>query len=143
MHENEVTKEVTTQGATTNISQKLKDFLNKKSNESKIKIKKLKRKRTAYKIIFITTASSSVVISCILASISSLTLPPAVVPILSITGGVLTGISAKFNIEDRKTKINKEIERLSKIETRLDYVASCNGNLTPQQYQQIISEFIQ
>ena len=123
------------------ISEKLKDFLNKKSTESKLKIKKLKRKRTVYKILFITSASSSIIISVVLASISSLTLPPIVVPILSITGGVLTGLSAKFNFQDKKGQLNKEIERLSKIESKLDYVVSCNGNLTEEEFKQIIREF--
>src|SRR5690349_12262655 len=113
MPENTASDQNHTEG---NISQKLKEFLNKKSDESKIKIKKLKRKRTVYKALFITSAGSSIVISVVLASISSLTLPPIVVPILSIAGGGLTGISAKFNFQDKKEKLNKEIERLSKIE---------------------------
>lgn len=124
------------------LSEKVKEFLNKKLDESKIKIKKLKRKRTIYKTLFITSAGSSIVISVILASISSLTVPPIVIPILSIAGGVLTGMSAKFNFQDKKEKLHKEIERLSKIQSRLDYVVSCNGDLTKEHYEQIMLEFI-
>src|SRR5215475_14197157 len=90
-----------------NISDKLKEFLNKKLNESRIEIKKLKRKRKIYKTLFITSAGSSIVISVVLASISSLTIPPLRVPILSITSGVLTGLSAKFNFQDKKENLNR------------------------------------
>lgn len=124
-----------------NISDKVKQFLTKKLSDSKIKIKKLKRNRNIYKILFITTASSSIVISVILASISTLTVPPVVIPILSITSGILTGLSTKFGFQDKKEKLNREIQRLNKIQSTLDYVISCNGDLTKEKFQQIISEF--
>ena len=124
-----------------NISEKVKQFLTRKLNESNNKIKKLKRKRTIYKILFITTASSSIIISVVLASISSLTVPPIVIPILSITSGVLTVISAKFGFESKKERLNKEILKLNKIQNTLDYVISCNGDLTDEQFKQIVSEF--
>ncbi len=123
------------------LTNKLKDFLTKKLNESNVKIKKLKRKRTVYKTLFMTTAGSSIVISVVLASVSSLTVPPLVIPILSISSGVLTGLSAKFGFQDKKEKLNIEIKKLNKIQNTLDYVISCNGDLTKEQFQQIISEF--
>ena len=124
-----------------NISEKVKQFLTRKLSESNNKIKKLKRKRTIYKILFITTASSSIIISVVLASVSSLTVPPIVIPILAITIGVLTGISAKFGFESKKERLNKEILKLNKIQNTLDYVISCNGDLTDEQFQQIVLEF--
>ena len=124
-----------------NISEKVKQFLTKKLSESNNKITKLKQKRNIYKTLFITTASSSIVISVVLASVSSLTVPPIVIPILSVTSGVLTGISAKFGFQDKKEKLNKEIRELNKLQSTLDYVISCNGDLTAEKFQQIISEF--
>ena len=126
-----------------NFSKKLREFLNKKLNESKTKIKKLKRKRAIYNTLFITSAGSSIVISVMLASISSLTLPPVVVPVLSITSGILTGLSAKFNIQDKTEKLKKEIKSLNRIQSTLDYIVSCNGDLTKDKYKEIMSEFIQ
>ena len=73
----------------------------------KYKIKKLKRKRIIYKTLFITTAGGSIVISVVLASVSSLTIPPIVIPILSIASGVLTGLSAKFGFQEQKRKIKQ------------------------------------
>ena len=123
------------------LSNKVNEFLTKKLNESNYKIKKLKRKRTIYKILFITTASSSIVISVVLATVSSLTIPPIVIPILSITSGILTGISAKFGFESKKERLTKEILKLNKIQNTLDYVISCNGDLTKEKFKQIVSEF--
>jgi hypothetical protein len=123
------------------ISERLKEFLTRKLNESHCKIKKLKKKRTVYKVIFVTTAGSSIVISVVLASISALALPPIVIPILSITSGILTGLSAKFSFQDKQEIHNREIRRLNKLQNTLDYVISCNGDLTAEKFQQIISEF--
>ena len=124
-----------------NISEKVKEFLTRKLTESRQKVKKLKRKRTIYNILFITTAGSSIVISVVLAGISTVTMPPVIVLILSISSGILTGISAKFGFQDKKEKLNKEILKLNKIQSKLDYVISCNGDLTQKEYQEILSEF--
>jgi hypothetical protein len=123
------------------LSEKVKLFLSEKFDESKYKVKKLKRKRLVYKILFTSTAGGSIIISVVLASISSLALPPIVIPILSITTGILTGLSAKFNFQDNKDKLSKEIQRLDKLQNKINYVISCNGDLTEEQFNQIISEF--
>ena len=81
---------------------KLKEFLGRKLNESQAKIKKLGRKRKITKSLNIITTVSSMVISSVSASISML---------------------------------------LDKIQSKLDYVISCNGNLSSGAYQEIISEF--
>ena len=123
------------------LSQKAKDFLTKLLIKEQKKIKKLKRKRIIYKTLFITTAGTSIAISVVVASISALTLPPAVIPTLTITSGVLTGLSAKFGFEDNAYKLKKEIEKLNKIQKELDRVISCNGSLTDEIYMQIVKEF--
>ena len=123
------------------LKENVKEFLTRKLNKSQYKIKKLKRKRLIYKILFITTAATSITISVILASISSLTLPPVIIPVLSITIGVLTGISVKFGFEDNKEQISKEISMLEKLQNKIDYVVSCNGNLSEEEYDKILKEF--
>jgi hypothetical protein len=77
----------------------------------------------------------------VLAAISTITAPPVVVLILSISSGILTGISAKFGFQDKKEKLNKEITKLNKIQSKLDYVISCNGDLTQEEYKDILREF--
>jgi hypothetical protein len=123
------------------LSTKINEFLNRRLMESQLSIKKLKRKRTVYKILFITTTGSSIIIAVTLAGISALTVPPMVIPILSITSGILTGLSAKFGFQDKKEQLNKEIRNLHKIQNTFDYVISCNGDMTKQKFQEIISEF--
>ena len=118
-----------------NISEKVKEFLTRKLTESRKKVKKLKRKRTIYNILFITTAGSSIVISVVLAGISTVTMPLVVMLILSMSSGILTGLSATFGFQDEKEKINKEIMKLNKIQSKLDYVISCNGHLTQKEYK--------
>ena len=81
------------------------------------------------------------VISSITASVSLLVIPPLAVTILSISSAILTGISARFNFQDKTIMLTKEIEKLSKLQNKLDYVVSCNGDLTQEEYKQIISEF--
>ena len=68
-------------------------------------------------------------------------MPPIVIPILSITSGILTGLSAKFSFQDKKEKLTREIKKHNKIQNSLDYVISCNGDLTIEKFQEIRSEF--
>ena len=89
------------------LSNELKEYLTTRLTKSEHQIKKLKRKRKVYKLLFIITTSASIIICVILASVSSLTIPPTVVPILSIASGVLTGLGAKLRFEDKKDKIKK------------------------------------
>ena len=124
-----------------NISDQVKEFLIRKLSESKALIKKLKRKRNINKTIMYTSTILSIVISAITASVSLLVIPPLVIAILSVTSAILTGISARFNFQDKTIKISREIERLNKLQAKLDYVVSCNGDLTKEEYQEIIKEF--
>ena len=36
---------------------------------------------------------------------------------------------------------SKEIDRLNKLQAKLDYVISCNGDLTTEEYREILKEF--
>ena len=122
------------------MTSKLKEFLGRKLDKSNIKIKKLKRANKRYKIIYKITTFLSIVISSVLASFT-LTIPPLAISILAASSAALTGISIKFNFQDRALMLKQEIDVLDKIQSKLDYVISCNGNLTSETYQQIISEF--
>ena len=123
------------------ISDKIKDYLERKLNESKIKIKKLKRKRKINKVLIITTVGSSLIISAVIATMSVSIIPPVAITILSMTSMILTGVNARINFQDRQIQITREIEKLDKIQEKIDYVVSCNGDLTKEEYQQIRNEF--
>src|SRR6266536_854425 len=123
------------------MADKVKEFLERKLNESQIKVKKLKRNRKIIKILYVGTTVTSILISTVLASISALSVPPMVIIVLAITSGFLTGIGAKFNFHDKRIIINREINQLNKIQSKLDYVIHCNGNLTAEKCEQIILDF--
>ena len=123
------------------ITDKAKEFLGRKLLDSRAKIIKLKRKRKITKAICIITAVSSIVISSVSVAISLLTIPPLVITVLSITSVILTGINAKFNFQDMEVALNREIDKLHKIQSKLDYVISCNGDLTQQEYLEILRGF--
>jgi len=124
------------------LTNKAKEYLIRKLDESRNKISKLKRKRKVVKILYYSSIILSVTLSAIISALAGLTsMSVYIIPILSILSGILTALSAKFNLENKKIEINKTIEKLHKIQEKLDYVISCNGNFTDEDFQQIISEF--
>jgi len=124
------------------ISEKIKTFLGRKLTESKTRINKLKRRRKFIKILYFTSVILSITTSAVVASLTSFTgVPIIAITILSTFSGVLTGLSAKFNLQNKKIEINKLIENLSKLQAMIDFVISCNGHLTQDEYKQILLDF--
>ena len=124
------------------ISEKVKAFLGRKLAESQTKLKKLKRKRKIIKISYYTLVILSVTTSGVVVSMTSFAgVPVIAITILSTFSGILTALSAKFNLENRKMEMNKLIEKLSILQAKLDYVVSCNGDLTQDEYKQILLDF--
>lgn len=127
---------------TKNLSIKLKAFLEKRLRESHKKIKKLKRRRLMLKVFVITTGCISITISVIIAGTATLVLGPAILATLTVIAGTLTGISINFNIKTKKTKLDKELHTETLLNNKLDYVISCNGDLTRDNYTSIINEVL-
>ena len=124
------------------LSNKLKQFLTRKLEEKQAAIKKLKRKSTIIKTVYYTTTIISIIISAVLAvTATAVAIPPIAIIVLSTTSGILTAISSKFNFQAKSTKLNTEIEKGTKLRNKLDYIVSCNGNLTAELYNQILLEF--
>ena len=125
-----------------NISEKIKDYLRRKLNDCRKQLIKLKRKRGMIKILYVSTVVSSIIISTVVASLTSMiTVQIVVITVLSTGSAILTGISSRFNFQSKKYEINILIDRLNKIQSKLDYVVSCNGDLTNAEYKQILNEF--
>src|SRR5579872_7156976 len=123
---------------------KLKAFLTRKLEERRSIIKNLNRKRTIIKILYYSTTILSIVISAILAAIStSLAITPITITILSITSAILTAISIKFNFKDKSNQLCRKNETINKLNSKLDYVVICNGDLSEDTRKQIQSEFMQ
>ena len=101
-----------------NISEKVKAYLQRKLDETKHKLTKLKRKRKIIKIIYISTVVSSIVISTVVASLTSvISVPIIVITVLSSGSAILTGVSSRFNFQNKKYEINLIIDRLNKIQS--------------------------
>ena len=123
-------------------SEKIKNYLNKKLHYCEQKLNKLKCKRRMIKILYIVTVLLSIITSAIVTVISTMTIVPVIViTVLSAFSAILTGISARFNFHNKKAEIKSLIEKLNKIKSKLEYVISCNGDLTDDEHQQIMKDF--
>ena len=76
------------------MSENVKDYLKKKLLECQSKLKKSKKKR---KIILVTGTVIIVLSITTSVLVASLALPVIAVTMLSISSGILTGLSVKFN----------------------------------------------
>ena len=124
------------------VSEKVKAYLHRKLNDCRKELKKLKCKRKKIKIIYISIVVSSIIILTIVASLTNvISVPIIVITELSAGSAVLTGVSSRLNFQNKKYEINLIIDRLNKLQAKLDYVISCNGDLTTAEYQQILNEF--
>ena len=124
-----------------NVSEKTREYLNNKLLECQGKLTKLKRKRRLIKTCYIITVLVSIGLSSAVSVMATLTVPIIVVTILSTCSAILTGISARFNFYNKKSEIKCLIAKLKKIKTKLEYVISCNGDLTQAEYDQILKDF--
>jgi len=125
-----------------NISEKVKQYLIRRLEDCKQELIKLKRKRKRIKILYVSTVISSIIISTVSASLTGIiSVPIIAITALSASSAILTGVSARFNFQNKKVEISNLIDRLNKIQSKLDYVISCNGDLTQKEYQEILKNF--
>ena len=125
-----------------NVSEKSKNYLNKKLDDCLQKLTKLKRKRKLNKTFYIVTVLLSIVTAAAVSVISSMTIVPVIViTILAAFSAILTGVSARFNFHDKKTEIKALIDKLNKIKAKIEFVLTCNGDLTEADYEKILTEF--
>ena len=119
-------------------SEKIKLYLTKKLSEIEIELKRTKKKK-----VIIQTIGSILIIGSMSASvlIASLAFPPQVVTSLSITSAIMSGLSIKLNFSAKSKKISKLLTKLNQLQIKLDYVVSCNGDLTEAEYQSILRDF--
>ena len=93
-------------------------------------------------MLYVSTVVSSIIISTVSVSLTSIiSVPIIVITVLSSSSAILTGVSARFNFQNKKVEINNLIDRLNKIQSKLDYVITCNGDLTQKEYQEILKDF--
>jgi hypothetical protein len=125
----------------TTVSAKVKEYLKRKMDDCEQKLFKLKRKRKVIKTFYIVTVLLAICLSSTVSVISITSVPVILVTILSTFSAILTGISSRFNFYNKKAEIKNLIEKLYKINSKLDYIVSCNGTLTQAEYEQILMNF--
>ena len=127
------------------LSDKVKLFLNKKLCASEKKITSIKRKQKLIKYLYGTSIIVSVILSSGVAAVTSLFglpfIPTILITIFSTTSAVTTTLSTKFNLKGKKEELQIMADTLNKITNKLDYVLSCNGNLSKEDYEGILKEF--
>ena len=119
-------------------TEKTELYLTKKLNGIEQKIKKTKKKKKILQIIGGVVILGSMGASVLIASLA---FPPIAVTSLSITSAILSGISMKFKLTGKGRNISKLMEKLNRLQIKLDYVISGNGDLTEAEYQSILRDF--
>ena len=122
------------------ISDKVKSFLSLKQSEYEKKIIKYKRKNRIIKSLYVTSIIISLT-SSLVVSTSMLGIPAIIITILGATGALSTSLSLKFNLKGTKNKMEKTITNLNKIKSKLEYIINCNGDLSEDEYLEILEEF--
>ena len=121
--------------------EKLKIFLQQKIQECKVIIRKRKRKNKIVKGIYISLITISMISGTIVTIFASVSISPLTIACVSGLSTLLSALSVQFNLQNKKTKLYKNIQDLNKIKDKLDYVISCNGNLSNEDCKRILDEF--
>ena len=67
--------------------------------------------------------------------------PTTLILYLTTISAITTTLSTIFNLKKKNKKLQVMRDELTKLKDPLDYVASCNGNLSESEYNQILKEF--
>ena len=106
----------------------------------------MKKKRRIVSIIYGTTIVISVTVSATTVAVSGMfalpLLPTAVITSLVAVGAISTALSTKFKLKSKKTELNNMISRLERLKQQINYVVTCNGDLTESESLDIIKEFL-
>jgi hypothetical protein len=116
-------------------------FLKNKYKECNAALKKLKRKKKIIKIVYFLIIFTILSAQATVVTISTTTVPPLVIPIISGMSGVLTGVSSAFKIKDLRTKIEKKIEEIKKIKNSIDEI-EIEGDTNWEKIKEIVNTLI-
>ena len=93
------------------------------------------------KIINIGLVTITIVGPCVVSAATPFTatlIPMFIVNGISTNAGIAAMFSSIFNLKERKEKMNKSLMKIEEIKNKLDYVVSCNGNLTIDECNKIL-----
>ena len=69
-------------------------------------------------------------------------LPAIIIASCSSVGAISTAISTKFKLKNKKEELNNMIFRLERLKQQMNYVITCNGDLTEKESNDIVKEFL-
>jgi len=101
-------------------NEKLKKFLQIKLTECQQIIDRRRRKNRLIRIIYSTSIDTTIVASSVVAVLSSVTVPPLAITCVLSIATLLSALSIKFNLKDRKNKLEKSIRELHNIKDKSD-----------------------
>jgi len=122
-------------------NEKIKKFLQLKLEECQRVIARRKSKNRLIGIIYLASIGTAIVSSSVIAILSLESVPPLAIACVSSLAALSSTLSTKFNLKDRKNKLEKSIQELHKIKDKLDYIISCNGDITEEECNRMLDEF--
>jgi len=115
-----------------NISEEVKNYLNRKLEDCEKLLNELRNKRKRIKLLYIITVLLSIITSAVLTVISAMTtVPVIVITVLAAFSAILTAIGARFNLHDKKAEINNWEFNRSRIWTNIEKFLTIVGALSP------------
>jgi len=68
-------------------------------------------------------------------------MPPVAISILTTGGALAATVSLKFNLslKGKKEELNAAICEVERIKKKIDYVVSCNGDFTENEFNEIVA----
>lgn len=120
----------------------VKEYLKLKYDECNRVLKKLKIKNKRLKIVYVLIIVFCVVSQGTITIVSSIIVPPLLVPILSGITAVLTGLSSAFKIRETKLKIAQKIEEIKKLKSYIEIMNLSQFGLDESKIEEIINTLI-
>jgi len=68
-------------------------------------------------------------------------MPPVAISILTTGGALAAAVSLKFNLslKCKNEELNAAICEVERIKKKIDYVVSCNGDFTENEFNEIVA----
>ena len=101
---------------------RVKEFLKAKLEDCEKIIKKRKKKNRNIKILYYSLVGTSVIGSTVVVILSSVAIPPLVFACVSSITTITSSLGIRFNLEDKKKKIEQNIQKLNRIKEECDNI---------------------
>jgi uncharacterized membrane protein YbjE (DUF340 family) len=121
------------------MSDKLKEYLKVKLKDLNDKYKKLKRKRKFIRYLILGLSIGSIFLTVALQPLSAF-ISPLLFTLITILIAFATLVGYKHNPDQYKNSLSKIINNKKLLIEKLDYIVSCNGDLTKQDINNIIRD---